>query len=92
MENLNAQFIEAGTLMLTGMVFVFGFLGLLVVFIKTILSKLADKYPDAVAQTRASGGKKAANKKKLAKGISPSVVAAVTSAVAQYRQKNNTKK
>ena len=57
-----------------------------------ILSKLAEKYPDAVVQTRATGGKQSANQKKLAKGISPSVVAAVTSAVTQYRQQNNTKK
>jgi oxaloacetate decarboxylase gamma subunit len=92
MENLNALFIEAGTLMLTGMVFVFAFLGLMVVFITTVLSKLAEKYPDAVVQSRATAVTRSANQKNVVKGISPTVVAAVTSAVTQYRKQNNIKK
>ncbi len=36
MEHLHPLFLEAGTLMITGMVFVFSFLGLLVIFINTI--------------------------------------------------------
>ena len=39
MEHLHQVFVEAGTLMLAGMVFVFAFLGLLVIFINTVLAK-----------------------------------------------------
>ena len=46
MESVNQQFIEAGTLMIAGMVFVFAFLGILVVFINTVLVPLSKKFPD----------------------------------------------
>ncbi len=89
MEPLNELFIEAGTLMLAGMVFVFAFLGLLVVFINAVLAKLAIKYPDAVAQakpTRAVKANKSSND-----GLSANVVAAISSAVHQYRTQQNKK-
>lgn len=87
MEHLNDLFIEAGTLMLAGMVFVFAFLGLLVVFINAVLAKLAIKYPDAVVQAKAPRVAKAS--KNSVGGVSPSVVAAISSAVSQYRSKHN---
>ncbi|WP_426358293.1 OadG family protein [Pseudocolwellia sp. HL-MZ19] len=87
MEHLNELFIEAGTLMLAGMVFVFVFLGLLVIFINCVLAKLAIKFPDAKPQTRAPRAAKASTNS--AGSVSPSVVAAISSAVSQYRSKHN---
>jgi len=90
MAQLNQLFLEAGTLMLAGMVFVFVFLGILVIFINTVLATLAKKYPDPVVQARAL---RSTNKNKPAdKGISPNIVAAITSAVSNYRQQHNTTK
>jgi len=90
MDDLTQLFIEAGTLMLAGMVFVFAFLGLLIVFINNVLVKLAIKYPDPIVQSKPQ---RKANKSKTAKdGVSPSVVAAISSAVTQYRQQHSTNK
>jgi oxaloacetate decarboxylase gamma subunit len=87
MEHLNQLFIEAGTLMLTGMVFVFAFLGLTIVFINVVLKRLAIKFPDAVIQTRSTRSNQ--KTKQNVDGISPNVVAAITSAVTQYRKQHN---
>lgn len=89
MEHLNELFFEAGTLMLAGMVFVFAFLGLLVVFINVVLAKLAIKYPDPIApvkQARNLNASKSSNG-----GLSPNVVAAISSAVHKYRTQHNNK-
>ncbi len=84
---MHQQFLEAGTLMLAGMVFVFAFLSLLIIFINTILSKLAIKFPDPVVETQSRSKKK---KNKLASGeVSPAIVAAISSAVTSYRQKHS---
>ncbi len=90
MENLQALFVEAGTLMFAGMVFVFAFLGLLIVFINVVLVNLAKKYPDAIVEARSSSKKN--NKKQDGNGVSPAVVAAISSAVTQYRQNQSVKK
>ena len=89
MENLQPLFIEAGTLMLAGMVFVFAFLGLLIVFINIVLVRLANKYPDAIVEKRSSSKK---NNKQDGKNVSPAVVAAISSAVTQYRQQHSAQK
>ena len=92
MEHLHELFLEAGTLMLAGMVFVFAFLGLLVIFINTVMAKLAEKYPDAVIQPRAqSNNRKKNSASNPVKGISPSTVAAITAAVTQYRKQHSSK-
>lgn len=85
MDQLSQLFLEAGTLMLAGMVFVFAFLGLLVVIINQVLAPLANKFPDPVAQ---SARPTTINKKSTESGVNPSIVAAISAAVSQYRQKN----
>lgn len=87
---MQQQFIEAGTLMLAGMVFVFAFLSLLILFINTVLAKLAIKFPDPVAPVRSRPAKQNNKTAKTADGsVSPAVVAAISSAVTRYRQQNS---
>jgi len=84
---MEQQFLEAGTLMLAGMVFVFAFLSLLIIFINTVLAKLAVKFPDPIATTSTRSNK---NNKKAASGeISPAIVAAISGAVTRYRQQHS---
>ncbi len=85
MENLTQLFIEAGTLMLVGMVFVYTFLGLLVLIINKFLAPLAKAYPDPVLQPKR---KPSTTKTLSTEGVSPSVVAAISAAVSTYRQQN----
>jgi len=87
MEHLNHLFVEAGTLMLAGMVFVFTFLGLMIIFINVVLTRLAVKYPDAIIQAKPARTNQKI--KQNVDGISPKVVAAITSAVTQYRKQHN---
>ena len=87
MNNMEQQFIEAGTLMLAGMVFVFAFLSLLILFINTVLSKLADKFPDPVKSSTNRSNKK--NKKATNSELSPAIVAAISGAVTRYRQQHS---
>ena len=82
MESLSQTFIEAGTLMLAGMVFVFTFLGILIIFINGVLKPLSKKYPDPVPQTR----KPVAKSNPVTGGVQPQVVAAISAAVSQYRK------
>jgi oxaloacetate decarboxylase gamma subunit len=89
MDNMQQQFFEAGTLMLAGMVFVFVFLSILIVFINTVLAKLAVKFPDAVVVTPPRSTKK--NKNKSDDSISPSVVAAISGAVQRFRDEHGKK-
>ncbi|QOL25595.1 OadG family protein [Thalassotalea sp. LPB0316] len=84
MESLNQQFIEAATLMIAGMVFVFAFLGLLVVFINMVLVPLSKKFPDPQPVQKSTIRKPA-----QVQGIQPNVVAAISAAVANFRQKHN---
>ena len=82
---MQQQFIEAGTLMLAGMVFVFAFLGILIVFINTVLARLAIRFPDPIVTppTRINKKNKSANTNNG--DISPAVVAAISGAIKRYR-------
>ncbi len=84
---MQQQFLEAGTLMLAGMVFVFAFLSLLIIFINTVLARLAIKFPDPVAPSRKRSAKK--NNKVASGEVSPAVVAAISGAVTRYRQQHS---
>lgn len=80
---MQQQFLEAGTLMLAGMVFVFVFLSVLIIFINTVLARLAIKFPDPVAKPNSRANKK--NKSKATDEVSPAIVAAISGAVQRYR-------
>jgi len=84
---MEQQFLEAGTLMLTGMVVVFAFLSILILFITTVLAKLADTFPDPIAPTINRSNKK--NNKAASGEISPAIVAAISGSVSRYRQKHS---
>jgi len=85
MDNMQQEFLEAGTLMLAGMVFVFVFLGLLIIFINTVLAKLAIRFPDPIIKKSARSNNRGKNKKAASGDVSPAIVAAISSAVARYR-------
>jgi len=87
MNNMEQQFLEAGTLMLAGMVFVFAFLSLLIIFINTVLAKLSVKFPDAIVPSRNHSNKK--NNKVASGEISPAIVAAISGAVSSYRKQHS---
>ena len=88
MDNLSELFTTAGTLMLAGMCFVFLFLGVLVVIINYVLTPLSIKFPDPVIQPNTS---RPASAKSKTTGVTPQVVAAISSAVSSYRKNNNSK-
>ncbi|WP_231732966.1 MULTISPECIES: OadG family protein [Colwellia] len=85
---MQQQFLEAGTLMLAGMVFVFVFLGMLIVFINTVLAKLAIKFPDPIVTPPSRANKKRKSNGKTHGEVSPAVVAAISGAVKRYRAKH----
>ena len=84
---MEQQFLEAGTLMLAGMVFVFTFLSLLIIFINTVLAKLAVKFPDPIVVMPNRSNKK--NTKTSSGEISPAIVAAISGAVTRYRHQHS---
>lgn len=85
MDNMQQQFFEAGTLMLAGMVFVFVFLSMLIIFINTVLAKLAIRFPDPIATSHSRANRKTKSQNKNSGDISPAVVAAISGAVKRYR-------
>jgi len=76
-------FRQAATLMLVGMVFVYGFLSLLIIIIKFLISPIASRYPDTVSQPTKNP---AANV--TMNGHPASVVTAITVAIDRYRNKH----
>ena len=82
---MQQQFFEAGTLMLAGMVFVFVFLSVLIIFINTVLAKLAIKFPDPIVAPPSRTNRKSKSNNKPTGDISPAVIAAISGAVKRYR-------
>ena len=82
MDNSASLFYEAATLMLVGMAFVYAFLSLLIVVIKIIIAPLGERFPDPIVapKTAAPGGSSPNQNNQ-------SIVAAITAAVTQYRNK-----
>lgn len=87
MNSMEQQFLEAGTLMVTGMVVVFAFLSLLIFFITTVLAKLAVKFPDAIVPSTNRSNKK--NNKAATGEISPAIIAAISGSVKRYREQHS---
>jgi oxaloacetate decarboxylase gamma subunit len=87
MNTIEQQFIEAGTLMLAGMVFVFAFLSILIIFINTVLATLSVKFPDPIAPATTRSNKK--NNKAVSGEMSPAIVAAISGAVTRYRKQHS---
>jgi oxaloacetate decarboxylase (Na+ extruding) subunit gamma len=83
MADVNQLFVEAAILMLVGMLFVYTFLGILVVVIKTILAPLAVRFPDQASQAYRPANLKVHQAEHST--VSPQVVAAISGAIAQYR-------
>ena len=81
-ETSTQLFSQAATLMVVGMVFVFGFLGLMILVIKFLITPLAKRFPDIEPKVKT---KKLANNTPNEKAA---VVAAITVAVSKYRAKN----
>lgn len=81
MEVSSPLFFQAATLMLVGMGFVFAFLSLLILVIKTAIAPLAKRYPDEILTDLRS--------KKIRDTTTAttnnSLVAAISAAVNQYR-------
>lgn len=83
MQESTQLFYQAATLMLVGMGFVFGFLGLLIGVIKTLISPLASRFPD---QTPLSGLSPTPNS--IDNETSTPIIAAISAAISQYRKKH----
>lgn len=81
--NISSVLLEAGTLMLVGMVVVFLFLTMLIGAIK-LLTKFAEAYPDKVTPAPARVPQQHNNSNQT----SPQVIAAISAAVKQYKSRN----
>lgn len=82
MQESTDQFYQAATLMLVGMIFVYAFLGLLIVVIKTVIAPLGNRFPDPAApspRSRPTPSPTDNNKP------DDSVIAAISAAISRYR-------
>ena len=75
-------FSQAAVLMMVGMLFVFAFLSLLIVVIKFLITPLGLRFPDSVPKPVKSKASKQLNNE------SSAVVAAISAAIKQYREKH----
>lgn len=74
--------LEAGSLMLIGMLFVFSFLGLLIIGVH-LIAKFCDAFPGEAIQASPQSKPKA-----VQPGVDGNIVAAITAAVHTHRQAN----
>ena len=81
-ESVSSLLLEAGSLMLIGMVFVFSFLALLIGGIH-LIAKFCEVFPGEAAPQYAAPRRKA-----VQAGVDGNVVAAITAAVHTHRQAN----
>ena len=79
-ETSTQLFSQAATLMVLGMIFVFSFLGLMILVIKFLITPLSKKFPDPVPVTK--------NIKQNTSINDSAIVAAITVAVKKYRNKH----
>ena len=79
-ETSTQLFSQAATLMVLGMIFVFCFLGLMILVIKFLITPLAKIFPDPVPVTK--------NIKQNTSINDSAIVAAITVAVKKYRNKH----
>lgn len=86
MGTVAEQFSQAGVLMIVGMIVVFSFLGLLVAIVGQ-MEKLAKIFPDKV-ESKPTTVKNNTKAKRKDDNLQPAMVAAISAAVTQYRQKN----
>lgn len=77
-ETSTQLFSQAATLMVVGMVFVFGFLGLMILVIKFLITPLAKRYPDIEPEVKRPTQANSTN--------DSAIVAAITVAVNKYRK------
>jgi len=79
LEGSSDLFYQAATLMLVGMAFVYAFLSLLIIVIKTLIAPLANRFPDPIPQpARVSPSDNNQQNE--------SIIAAISAAVTQYRR------
>ncbi|MDY6976138.1 MAG: OadG family transporter subunit [Pseudomonadota bacterium] len=92
-ESVASLLIEAGSLMLIGMVFVFSFLGLLIVGIH-LIARFCEAFPgetsDPLANVNRPSANLARNNQAVQPGIDGNVIAAISAAIHTHRQ--NSKK
>jgi oxaloacetate decarboxylase gamma subunit len=82
--NISSVLLEAGTLMLVGMVVVFLFLTMLIGAIN-LLTKFAEAFPD---KETTSAPAKITPQATNSNQTSPQVIAAISAAVKQYKSRN----
>ncbi|WP_414830191.1 OadG family protein [Alteromonas sp. H39] len=85
-ESVSSQLMEAATLMLVGMVFVFAFLSLLIVGVK-LIAKFCEAFPGE-PEVQPSVKRSPAKASPAAQQEDSGVIAAITAAVHMHRQSN----
>ncbi|MBT3134504.1 OadG family protein [Alteromonas sp. ALT199] len=92
-ESVASLLVEAGSLMLIGMVFVFSFLGLLIVGIH-LIARFCEAFPGESPEPSANVNRHSANVNRnnqaVQPGIDGNVIAAISAAIHTHRQ--NSKK